>query len=207
MSQAFIRRLRRLAVVAAALLVGLTPSRLEAQSFGIGPRFAFVRGDVNTDASTRYSGGLLRLRPSPRIALELSLDYRNHLNESRTERIKDYPIQGSLLLYPVRATVSPYVLGGIGWYRQRVDTLADDLVVDSTTSSKTGYHAGIGTDLWLGRRVTLHVDYRYTFIGRQNGDADTASGAVPVPGLGALQDRLGLSHKGSMWTTGLTVYF
>lgn len=204
MSQVFIRRL---AVGAAALLIGLMPSRLEAQSFGIGPRFAFVRGDVNSDASTRYSGGLLRLRPSPRTALEISLDYRNHLNESGTERIKDYPIQGSLLLYPVRATVSPYLLGGIGWYRQRVDTLADDLVVDSTTSSKTGYHAGIGSDLWFGRRATLHVDYRYTFIGRQNDDADAASGAVPVPGLGALQDRLRLSHKGSMWTTGLTVYF
>lgn len=204
MSQVFIRRL---AVVAAALVIGLMPSRIEAQSFGIGPRFAFVRGDVNSDASTRYSGGLLRLRPSPRVALEVSLDYRNHLNETGTERIKDYPIQGSLLLYPVRATVSPYLLGGIGWYRQRVDTLADDLVVDSTTSSKTGYHAGIGSDLWFGRRATLHVDYRYTFIGRQNDDADAASGAVPVPGLGALQDRLRLSHKGSMWTTGLTVYF
>jgi hypothetical protein len=50
------------------------------------------------------------------------------------------------------------------------------------------------------------VDYRYTFIGFGH-DADTAPAAVPIPGLRWLQDRLGLSHKSSMWTTGVTVYF
>jgi hypothetical protein len=47
------------------------------------------------------------------------------------------------------------------------------------------------------------VDYRYTFIGFGH-DADTAPAAVPIPGLSGLQDRLRLSHKGSMWTTGVT---
>jgi hypothetical protein len=198
---------RFLAVVVAALGTGFgTTAPAEAQSIGLGPRFAFVRGDVKADASTRYMGGLLRLRPSPRVALEVSLDYRNHLNESLTERIKDYPIQGSLLLYPVRTTISPYVLGGIGWYRQRVDQLLDDEVLESTTTSKTGYHAGLGADLWIGRHATVHADYRYTFIGR-GGDEEAAPGAVPIPGLGGLQDRLQLSHKGSMWTSGVTVYF
>ncbi len=177
-----------------------------AQSVGLGPRFSFVRADIHADHATRVSGGLLRLRTSPKTALEVSFDYRSRLNENLTERIKDYPIQGSLLLYAGRTVLSPYLVAGVGWYSQKVDALQDDQVIASTTTRKTGYHAGLGTDLSIGRHATIHVDYRYTFIGFGD-DADTAPAAVPIPGLRWLQDRLGLSHKGSMWTTGVTVYF
>lgn len=184
------------------LLVGQA-SAAGAQSLGIGPRFSFVRGDVNADRS-RYSGGLLRMRTSPRTALEVSLDY--HMNESLTERIKDYPIQGSLLIYPVHTTLAPYFVGGVGWYSQRVEQLQGSQVLTSTKTRKTGYHAGVGADLWLGRRATLNLDYRYTFIGFGK-DEGSQPGALPLPGTVALQNRMNLSHKGSMWTTGVTVYF
>jgi opacity protein-like surface antigen len=190
-------------VVGMSLLVGQA-SAAGAQSLGIGPRFSFVRGDVNADNSTRYTGGLLRMRTSPRTALEVSLDY--HMSESLTERIKDYPIQGSLLIYPVRTTLAPYFVGGIGWYSQRVEQLQSNQVLTTTKTRKTGYHAGLGADLWLGRRATLNLDYRYTFIGFGH-DEDSRPGAVPLPGTVALQNRMNLSHKGSMWTTGVTVYF
>ena len=177
-----------------------------AQSVGLGPRLSFVRADIHTEHATRVSGGVLRLRTSPKTALEVSFDYRSHLNENLTEQVKDYPIQGSLLLHPARAAVSPYLVMGIGWYSQKIDALQSDQVIASTTTRKTGYHAGLGTDIWIGRHATIHADYRYTFIGFGH-DADTAPAAVPIPGLRWLQDRLGLSHKGSMWTTGATVYF
>lgn len=176
-----------------------------AQSVGLGPRLSFVRADIHTEHATRVSGGVLRLRTS-KTALEVSFDYRSHLNENLTERIKDYPIQGSLLLYPARTVVSPYLVGGIGWYSQKVDALRDDQVIASTTTRQAGGHAGLGTDISIGRHATIHADYRYTFIGFGDED-DTAPAAVPIPGLRWLQDRLGLSHKGSMWTTGVTVYF
>lgn len=195
---------------AAACVVLAVPAEADAQVIGVGPRFAFVRGDVDAESSTRYSGGTLRLLTSPRTALELSLDYRNHLNEDLTERIKEYPIQASLLLYPVRATVSPYLLGGIGWYRQRVSQVEGGEPPASTTTRKTGFHAGLGGEIWFGRYAALHVDYRYTFIGMgdRSGDGTPAEpGAIPLPGLGALQDRLKLSHEGSMWTSGVTLYF
>lgn len=178
----------------------------EAQSVGVGPRFSFVRGDLKADSSSRYSGGVLQLRTSPKTAIELSIDYRNHLNESLTQRIKDYPIQASVLLYPVRTNLSPYLVTGIGWYSQRVEELRDNLVLTSTKTRKTGYHAGLGGEIRLGRRASLHADYRYTFIGFGKNE-DTEPGAVPIPGLGALQNKLKLSHKGSMWTSGVTVYF
>jgi opacity protein-like surface antigen len=189
--------------------IGLTLAPVvdaDAQSIGVGPRFSFIRGDVRAVDSTRYSGGMLQLRTSPKTALELSIDYHSRVNESLTERIKDYPIQASLLLYPVSGTLSPYLVTGIGWYTQRVEVLEDNNVLTSTKTRKAGYHAGIGAELRLGRRAALHLDYRYTFIGFGDSE-ETEAGIVPIPGLRGLQDRLNLSHKGSMWTSGVTVYF
>jgi opacity protein-like surface antigen len=184
----------------------LPVSGVSAQSLGLGPRFSFVRSDLTAEGSSRYTGGLLRLRTSSKTAVELSIDYRNHLNASLTERIKDVPIQGSLLMYMMSSTLSPYLVGGIGSYSQRVQRLQDKLVVGSTKSRKTGYHAGLGADIRLGRHAAVHADYRYTFIGFSN-DEGTEPGAVPIPGTRALQGRLKLSHKGSMWTSGVTMYF
>lgn len=203
MSQA---RRRGIAIVGSFCLLLASAAGAGAQSVGLGPRLSFVRADIHAEQATRVSGGVLRLRTSPKTALEVSFDYRSHLNENLTERIKDYPIQGSLLLYPARTVVSPYFVGGIGWYSRKVDALQDDQVIASTTTRKTGFHAGLGTDISIGRHAAIHADYRYTLIGLGD-DADTAPAAVPIPGLLWLQDRLGLSHKGSMWTTGVTVYF
>lgn len=178
-------------------------------SLGLGPRFSFVRGSVDAESSTRYSGGLVRLRTSPKTAVEFSLDYRSVLNDDLTKRIKDYPIQGSLLMYVARGTLSPYLLGGMGWYSLRVDQ------VDGTgkpfgtaqTTRKTGYHAGLGAEMRVGAHAGVHADYRYTFIRFGKPDTNSAPGAIPIPGSTALQEKLKLSHQGSMWTTGVTVYF
>ena len=201
-------------VVVLGLLAGMTvvhPPRAGAQerAFGIGPRFSFVRGAAEVEGSAaRFSGGQLRARLSPRTALELSLDYRSYVNDSLNERLRDYPVQGSLLLYPVRSTLAPYLLGGVGWYSQRVDTLVDNLVVDSATTRTFGYHAGLGGELRLGSRASVHLDYRYTKIRfGDSGGADTEPGAIPIPGLFGLQEKLKLSHEGSMWTSGLTIFF
>jgi opacity protein-like surface antigen len=195
------------------LLGASAPARVWAQgTVGVGPRIAFVTGSGTTpqanNTSTRYMGALLRARTSPRSTIELALDYQSHTNDTLTERVRDIPIQGSLLLYPLRTSISAYVLGGIGWYSQRVETLSNTTVLSSTTTSKIGYHAGLGGELQLGNRAAVHLDYRYNFIhfGAQDGTA-TSPGAIPIPGLTDLQEKLQLSHEGSMWTTGLTVYF
>jgi hypothetical protein len=192
--------------VAAGLCLLMAPAESQAQSFGVGPRFSFVSGELDSAGRSRYSGGMLRLRTSDKSAIEVSLDYRSHLNESLKARIKDFPIQASFLFYPVRRNMAPYVVGGIGWYRQSVDPVENDLLLESVTTRKTGYHAGLGADVWMGRRATLHLDYRYTFIGF-GGDESKEPGVLPIPGLGGLQDKLNLAHEGSMWTTGVTVYF
>jgi opacity protein-like surface antigen len=212
-------RRERLAVVwsvglLAAIATGLgLAGPADAQSLGLGPRLSLVRGDVDAGTSAeRFTGGMLRARLSPRTALELSLDYRSTTNEIATERVREYPFQGSLLLYPVRGGLSPYVLGGLGWYSQRLDTLVNDKVNESTTTRKFGYHAGLGAEIELGRHAALHVDYRYTFIrfgadesGTESNAAAAAAPTFRIPGVSYLTDRL--SHDGSMWTGGLTIYF
>jgi hypothetical protein len=192
--------------VAAALWLLVVPAESGAQSFGVGPRFSFVRSGVDSDGRNRYSGGLVRLRMSNKSAVEVSIDYRHYLNESLNRRIKDVPIQASFLFYPVRTNLAPYLVGGIGWYRQSVDPVESNQVPESVTTRKTGYHAGVGADVWMGSRATLHLDYRYTFIGFGRDDS-TEPGVIPIPGLRGLQDKMNLSHQGSMWTTGVTVYF
>ena len=205
---------------AAALMAALAcwPAAVAAdQTFGVGPRLTVVRGSVEAETtSERYTGGLLRAHLSPRTALELSIDWRTITDEALTQRVRNYPIQGSLLLYPVRAGFSPYLLGGVGWYSQRIETLSETTVTNTVTTRTFGYHAGFGGEIRLGRRAALHLDYRYTKIrfGEDEDDpavdASTGEGGgagFRIPGVSSLAERLKLSHDGSMWTGGLTIYF
>ncbi len=204
---------RRSGSVAAALvltfcLLAPVEGRAQTGAVGMGYRFSLVRGDAEVGSSAdRYSGGVLRARLSPKTALEVALDYRSHINEDLTRRIRDIPLQVSLLVYPVRAAFSPYLLGGVGWYAQKTEVTVDNSVLLNETTRTFGYHAGLGGEIRIGR-VGLHADYRYNFIRFNSEDeAGREPGALPVPGLGSLQRTLRLSHKGSMWTGGATVYF
>jgi opacity protein-like surface antigen len=197
---------------ALALCTAFVPSPCSAQGIGIGGRFAMVRGDVDADTGAeRFTGGHVRAWLSPRTALEVSLDRRTQSNEPLTERVRDYPLQASLLLAPVRSTVSPYVLGGIGWYTHRVEQLAQQEAVDSTTTRRVGSHAGFGAEIRMGRHAAFHADYRYTFLRFGGADpikSDTIAGAVARSHLSNSGGARFLpSYEGSMWTTGLTVYF
>lgn len=200
--------LQRLAFFALVLTI-LHPSaaRAEGGAFGAGIRFSFVPGRVDEEPTQRYFGGQMRLRMSPRTALELSLDYRNALNDTLDLRVKDYPIQVSGLFYLVRSRLAPYLIGGLGWYARSVDDPDGESVLDSVTTRRFGYHAGLGGEIQLGARAAIHLDYRYTFIHFGGDIEEGQGGAVPIPGLGGVQEKLKLSHEGSMWTTGLTFYF
>lgn len=207
MRSMIIRLLAGLAVVAT-----LPAGPCSAQGIGIGGRFSMVRGDVDADTSAeRFTGGQVRAWLSPRAALEVSLDRRTETNEVLNERVRDYPLQASLLLAPVRSTVSPYVLGGIGWYTHRVEQLAGTETTQSTATRRVGSHAGFGAEIRMGRHAALHADYRYTFLRFGAADpikSDTIAGAVAQSHLSNNDGARFLpSYEGSMWTSGLTIYF
>jgi hypothetical protein len=197
--------------LAAAALAGVLffPAAAAAQNVSIGPRMSFVRPDATAGtAADRYTGGSLRLKTSPRTAIELAMDWRSTTSEDATVRISDYPFQGSLMLYPMRGALAPYVLGGVGWYSQRMQLMSGTEVLSQQTVRRMGYHGGFGGELKLGRRATIFADYRYTFI-RFGDEDETGAGAGPfgIPGVGSLFDNFRMSHDGSMWTSGIVINF
>jgi hypothetical protein len=174
-----------------------------------------VRADAAAEASAeRFTGGQLRAMVSRRSGIELSLDLRTQSNEAQTERVRDFPVQASLLLFPIRSSFSPYVLGGIGWYSHRVEQLSSQQVVESETTRRVGSHAGFGAELRLGKHAGIHADYRYTFLKFGSKDDDpnpssalTAGGGSRIAGNAIPGSQFLPGYEGSMWTGGFTIYF
>jgi opacity protein-like surface antigen len=174
-----------------------TASPVYAQGFGIGARMAWVKSDTELDVdSVRFFGGQIRLL-SQRVGLEVSLDRHSESFELLNQKVTETPIQVSLLLRLASGSISPFLLGGPGWYRRSVEAIdgPDDLSLDTT---EFGWHAGGGLEFRPGRHFGIHGDYRYTFLDFGDDDEEDDDGFIRglLPG-----------HKGSMWTVGATVYF
>jgi outer membrane protein with beta-barrel domain len=189
----------RQAAISMLALTGLlaTTARVSAQGLGLGARIAWVHPDVNADVdSVRYFGGQVRLL-GPRLGFEVAVDRHSESLELLNQKVTEIPIQMSLLLRMGRGRVSPFLLGGPGWYRRKVEPLDDssDLTVSTT---EFGWHAGIGLEVLASRHFGIHGDYRYTFLDFHNDNAD--GGLI---GIGKLLP----GHRGSMWTLGATFYF
>ena len=129
----------------AGLLVG-TPAA--AQGFGVGVRMAWIRSDVDRDEvidedSVRFIGGQIRLDSPQRMGVEVSLDRHSESFELLNQKVKETPIQASLLLELAGGGFQPYLLGGPGWYRRKVEPIegpADELT--SARPSSAGMRAG-----------------------------------------------------------------
>jgi hypothetical protein len=192
------RRLPAIQLIAfGCLLASAGPA--SGQGFGIGPRFAWVtpNSDANVDVdvdSVRYFGGQIRVLSS-RFGLELSLDRHSESLEIINQKVTETPIQTSLLLRLGGGRVSPFLLGGPGWYRRTVELL--DGSGDDVSTTEFGWHAGGGLEVLASRHFGIHGDYRYTFLdfGDDDEEDDGFIGGL-LPG-----------HRGSMWTLGFTVYF
>ena len=165
---------------------------VSAQGFGVGARFAWVTTDADVDA-VRFIGGQIRVL-SPRIGFEVSLDRHSESLELLNQKVTQTPIQASLLLRLASGSVSPFLLGGPGWYKRKVEPLngPGDASVSTTDF---GWHAGIGLEILPNRHLGIHGDYRYTFLDfNHKEDEGFIAGLLP-------------GHRGSMWTLGATFYF
>jgi opacity protein-like surface antigen len=181
-------------VVSAALFA--RPPIASAQGFGVGARMAWVKADSEVDVdSIRFTGGQIRLLSS-RWGLEVSLDHHSETFELLNQKVTEWPVQASLLVKMASGRVSPYLLGGPGWYKRKVELLnaPNDPDVETT---EFGWHAGIGLEVLAGSHFGIHGDYRYTFLdfGKDNN-----------PGVGLISGLIP-GHRGSQWTLGATVYF
>jgi hypothetical protein len=193
-----------LLVILAVIILNIGFARPSAAQFGIGARLAFIKTEdpgVTEDSDfVRYFGGQIRIRGS-RVGLEVSLDRHAEDIEALGQRFIEYPLQTSLILYLARGGFAPYLIGGPGWYKHKVEPIDDDSPIESVSTTDFGWHAGFGAEIKAGRHFGVHGDYRYTFL--DFGGDDDDDGGI----LGGVVGGLLPSHKGSMWTIGATVYF
>jgi opacity protein-like surface antigen len=197
--------LRRWAGTAFLVTVGLlvaTPAI--AQGFGIGARMAWIKRDVDVDVDTdsvRFIGGHIRLS-SQRFGIEVSMDRHTEEFDLLNEKVTETPIQASLLMRLARGSVSPYLLGGPGWYKRKVEVLEGPEL--SVSNTEFGWHAGGGIEFFLGKHFGVDADYRYTFLDfSKDDDDDVIGGGIGGGIIGGLLP----GYKGSMWTVGATFYF
>ena len=199
--------MRKLSFAFVVVLLCLPAPAFAQGGFGIGPRITFVRGSEELpEDNGRFWGGAMRLGGG-RAALELGMDFRTDESGPLNVRVRQYPIHASLLLFPVRGRFAPFVLAGVGWYSQNVtrfEAPTGAIVETEETTRTMGYHAGLGAEIRVHRRLGLHGDYRYTRL--QFGDDDEDSSSV-LPGWIPGAERLKLSHEGSAFTWGATIYF
>lgn len=199
---------RRIALLPSVLaLATWVPAAASAQAFGIGPRLSFVHPEAGpaTTPAARLFGGTLRMASSKHVVLEGALDYKAEFSEDGKTRIRQTPFQASLLLFPVRKAFSPYLLGGMGIYTEHTDTLGPaGVVLETQSTRKTGWHLGGGAEVFLLRHAAFFADYRFRFV--KFGEPDPGAEPINLPAIPGLE-RLKLSHRGSMWTTGMAFYF
>jgi opacity protein-like surface antigen len=188
----------RVGVVAAAIL--MVPTLAMAQ-VGLGPRLSFVRGDIPSSVPSKsFIGGTLRTSGSQHASFEFALDYRAQTTTDKLQRVRETPLQISLLIYPgSRRSLAPYVLGGYGIYTDTTELLGlAGNVTATTTARRMGWHLGGGLELFVSRHASIYADFRFRFV--HFGSADATSTTIPLPGAH-------LAHTGSMITSGLAFYF
>jgi opacity protein-like surface antigen len=188
-------------VFALGALLG-TAFPASAQGFGLGARFAWVKHDVEMDVDrVRFTGFHVRATGG-RTGFELSFDRHSEEFPLINHKVIETPIQASLLLRLASGSFAPYLLGGPGWYKRKVELIEGPEASESATDF--GWHAGGGVEIHAGRHIGIHGDYRYTFLDF-NGDDDDDDGGndIPIPVVGGLLP----GYKGSMFTLGATVYF
>jgi len=146
------------------LLLGLQPAVFAGDGvgesvFSIGPRATYST-PKDADKGLWDPGVQARLHLSPALGLEASIDYRKN-DFGPLTTIKTYPVQASLLAYLIPGgAVSPFLLGGVGWYYTQVDGPFGY----SNTTSRFGLHAGAGLEVMLNKSISLDGTYRYLWL-------------------------------------------
>jgi opacity protein-like surface antigen len=106
-----------------------------------------------------YGGAQARLHFGQMFAIEGSVDYREKKLDSTFTRT--YPVQVSALIYLLPGKrVSPFLLGGGGWYYTNVNGPGGF----SDTQNRFGAHVGGGLQWMLSQRWSIDGTYRHVWL-------------------------------------------
>lgn len=178
-----------LAAPACAQRYSLDGSDIPPAGMSLGGRAMWFEPE-DTNDTTLHGGAQLRFHFSRLFALEGSADYRRVRFPG--SRVDIFPVQASLLAYLLpNSPVSPFLLGGAGWYFTRVEGPGDF----DDTQHRFGPHAGGGVQARINRWWSIDATYRFVWIE----DIRTRNEAN-------LLDR-DFNDEGHMITAGLNFHF
>ncbi|MBS0152367.1 MAG: outer membrane beta-barrel protein [Nitrospira sp.] len=155
--------------------------------FSIGGRATYFNPKEGDD---RWFGGAqVRVHPIRYLAVEGSVDYRR--NDFGSTKVHSYPVQGSLMIYPLGLKrISPFILGGGGWYFTTVTGPGgfDD------TQQRFGGHVGGGVQVFISNQVSADASYRHIWLEK-------------IESKSASLDDKKFNDNGHMITVGLNFHF
>jgi len=148
------------------LVIFASANNVEAQSIkvGLGPRYSYITLMGSEEEEERFAGGQLRVKFLSALAVELSIDYRRDFYLEDSFRIQTIPALFSILayLFPGKS-LSPYIIGGGGWYFSQVTFLVEPFK-EYDGEVDFGYHIGGGIEFCLLGKVGFHLDYRSIMV-------------------------------------------
>jgi Outer membrane protein beta-barrel domain len=132
--------------------------------FSLGPAVGYLHAR-GADRGTWLAGAQARVHLLPYLAAEGSITFHENRYENGDARVTQYPVQVSGLFYPIPdAQLSPYVVGGGGWYYSRITYVGSLSGLSNQTEHTFGAHAGAGLEIRLGTSTSIDADLRYIFL-------------------------------------------
>lgn len=133
----------------------------------LGGRAAYFHSNGEEDRQW-FGGAQLRLHFNDAVAVEGSADYRKaHFGGGVNADV--YPVQASLLAYLApHSPVSPFLLGGYGWYFTHTTGPAG---LDNN-QNRHGPHAGAGVQFFFNKYWSVDATGRYLWLTDVNAPAN-----------------------------------
>ncbi len=144
------------------LAAGGLLDEVDKGSLSIGGRAMYF--DPRGGTGNWFGGVQIRAHLLPAFAVEGSADYRTN-DFASANRTDWFPAQvsGLLYLFPGKR-LSPYAVGGVGWYYAHV---ARENAPDSTTV-QFGPHVGGGLQFMVTDRLSIDGSYRFVWLDKQS---------------------------------------
>lgn len=131
--------------------------------FTIGPAAGYLNVR-DADRGTWFGGVQARVQFLRYLGVEGSVTFHQNRFADGDIVVTQYPVQVTGLVFPFPDSgISPYALGGAGWYYTRVD-YDSSLGGGDETDRMFGWHAGAGAQIMLGRHVGAFGDFRWIFL-------------------------------------------
>jgi opacity protein-like surface antigen len=136
-------------------------SEVNTPSISLGPQVGYYKAR-DADQGNFMGGVALRLKLTPVLGAEASVNYRQETYADEALTVRSWPVMVTGLIYPL-----PMVYGaiGAGWYNTTFDYDQDKLpLFKDETKQEFGWHFGGGVELPVGSNFKLTADVRYVFL-------------------------------------------